>query len=166
MSLPVESINFGDMIRDLLLALVASQNEANKNFIADIEELASKDLAINYTRTVNGKNEQREIKGNALSFGITPTLLSIQNAVIELRTALSITKDTTSSTNKTTSSRAADYLFKTSAVDAKYQNTYSYKAEASSVIRITVVPVPPSAALLDAINSVTKAKPLTDNKTL
>jgi hypothetical protein len=163
MSVPVESVNFGDMIRDLLLALVSSQDEANKNFIADLEELASKDLVISYMRTVDGKNENREIKGTALSFGITPTLLNIQSAVIELRTALSVTKNTEYSSK--TSSKAANYLFKTSTVDAKYQNTYSYKAEASSVIRLTVVPVPPSAALMDAIHGVAQAKPLTDKKT-
>ncbi len=162
MSVPVEGVNFGDMIRDLLLALVASQDEANKTFLANLEELASKELAINYTRTVDGKNENREIKGTALSFGITPTLLNIQSAVIELRTALSVAKNTESSSKSTSK---ADYLFRTSTVDAKYQNTYSYKAEASSVIRITVVPVPPSAALMEAITAVTQAKPLTDKKT-
>ncbi len=165
MSVPSESIGFDEMVRDLLLALVSSQNEANKNFIAGIEELAGTDITIGYTKkNVEGKSENREIKGNALAFGVTPTLLSIQNAVIEIRTAVSVSKNTSSSTDKSVKARAA-YAFKADTVDAKYQNTYSYKSETSSVIRITVVPVPPSQALMDAIKAVAQGIPLSDKAT-
>ena len=57
--------------------------------LAAIEELADTDLTIGYTKNIEGKNEKREIKGNALAFGVLPTLLSIQSSTIEIRTALS-----------------------------------------------------------------------------
>jgi hypothetical protein len=163
MSLAEEGISFDEMIRDLLLAMVSSQNEANKNFIVGIEELAGTDISINYTKNLDGnKKENREIKGNALAFGVLPTLLSIQSGVIEIRTAISINKNTSSSsTNKDVKSRAA-YLFKASTVDAKYQNTYSYKAESSSIIRITVVPTPPSQAFMEAIRAVAEGTKVSD----
>jgi hypothetical protein len=65
MALNQESITFDEMIRDLLLAMASSQNEANKSFIAGIEELAGTDITISYTKNVDGKKENREIKGNA-----------------------------------------------------------------------------------------------------
>jgi hypothetical protein len=166
MSASTESIGLDEMVRDLLLAIVSSQNEANKNFIAGIEELASTDITIGYTKKIDGKTENREIKGNALSFGVTPALLNIQNAVIELRTAMSVQKNsTTSGTSKNVKSLAG-YRFKADTVDAKYQNTYSFKSESSSLVRITVVPVPPAQALLEAIKAVSQAAPLTDSKKL
>ncbi len=164
MALNQESITFDEMIRDLLLAMVSSQNEANKSFIAGIEELTGTDITISYTKNVDGKKENREIKGNALAFGITPALLTIQSSIIEIRTAMSVTKNTSASGTSSKNVKArAGYLFKTDTVDAKYQNTYSYKAESSSLIRITVVPTPPSPALIEAINAVTRGTPLTDS---
>jgi hypothetical protein len=163
MSTTPEDVSLADMVRDLLLAMVSSQNEANNSFIASIEELAGTDLAISYIKNVDGKKENREIKGNALAFGVLPTLLSIQSSTIEIRTAMSIQKNTsTTSTTKNVGEKAA-YRFKTSTVDAKYQNTYNYKAESSSVIRITVVPTPPSQALMEAIKAVTKTSPIVDS---
>jgi hypothetical protein len=163
MSTAPENVGLGDMIRDLLLAMVSSQNEANKSFIAGIEELAGTDVTIGYTKNVDGKKENREIKGNALSFGVLPTLLSIQSSTIEIRTALSIANNPSSSAKSKNVQDRSNYLFKTRAVDAKYQNIYSYKTETSSVIRITVVPTPPNQELLEAIKAATKATPITDN---
>lgn len=164
MSITQETITFDEMIRDLLLAMVSSQNEANKNFIAGIEDLAGTDITISYTKNNDGKKENREIKGNALAFGVLPTLLSIQSGVIEIRAAMSVTKNvnTSGNTGKNVKARAG-YLFKTDTVDAKYQNTYSYKAESSSIIRITVVPTPPSQALMEAIRSIAQGAPIADN---
>jgi hypothetical protein len=163
MSATPENVGLAELVRDLLLAMVSSQNEANKTFIASVEELAATNVTLGYTKTVGGKSENREIKGSALAFGVTPTLLNIQNAVIEIRAALSVTKNTpnSSAADKNVKTKAG-YRFKTDTVDAKYQNAYSYKADSSSVIRITVVPVPPSQALMDAIKSVAQMVPLTD----
>ncbi len=163
MSTTPENVTLGDMIRDLLLAMVSSQNEANRNFIGDIEELAGTDITINYTKNRNGKKESREIKGNALAFGVLPTLLTIQSSTIEIRTAISITKNTASTGTSKNVRERAGYLFKANSVDAKYQNTYNYKAESSSIIRLTVVPTPPSPALMEAIKSVTKETAISDN---
>ena len=163
MSAVPENVSLGEMIRDLLLAMVSSQNEANKSFIAGIEELAGTDVTIGYTKNVDGKKENREIKGNALAFGMLPTLLSIQSSTIEIRTALSIANNPLASAKSKNVQDRSNYLFKTNTVDAKYQNTYSYKTETSSVIRITVVPTPPNQEFLEAIKAATKATPITDN---
>jgi hypothetical protein len=164
MSIAEKNMTFDELVRDLLLAMVSSQNQANKDFIAGIEELAGTDITIGYTKNVDGKKENREIKGNTLAFGMLPTLLSIQSGVIEIRTALSVTKNSAASGSAGKNVKArAGYLFQTAIVDAKYQNIYSYKAETSSLIRITVVPTPPSQALMEAIKAVTQGTPVADN---
>ena len=166
MSLTQESLNItlDEMIRDLLLAMVSSQNEANKSFIAGIDDLAGTDVVISYKKNVGDKTENREIRGNALAFGIVPVLLQIQSGIIEIKTALTIMKNTAKSNpaSKSVKSRTG-YLFKSEPVDAKYQNTYSFKAEASSTVRITVVPTPPPQPLIEAIRELTEAAPPINN---
>jgi hypothetical protein len=161
-----EAISFDELIRDLLLALVSSQTQANKDFITSLDDLAATNIAIGYKKNTGDKTEKREITGNALAFGITPVLLQIQSGVIEIKTALSVTKNTTSPSNGSGTSNVkgrAGFLFKAESVDAKYQNTYSYKAEFSSTIRITVVPTPAPQSLLDAIKALTEASPAIDS---
>ena len=151
-----ESASLSEMIRDLLLALTSSQKEANSNFLAAIQELAATDVTIGYTKNSEGKNEKREIKGNALSFGILPTLMTIQSSTVEIRATLSATKNPAA--NKTSKSLIdrAGYNFTAKTVDAKYQNTYSYKPESSSIIKLTIVPTPPSTELIEAVKALTK----------
>jgi hypothetical protein len=152
MSEALENASLSDIVRDLLLAMVTSQNEANSAFIESIEELAATDVTLTYTKTSEGRSEKREIKGSALSFGVMPTLLNIQSSTIEIKTALSATKNRQPKTVQTLRSRS-DYLFKTNIVDAKYQNAYNYKPETAATIRLTMVPVPPSQELLDAVRA-------------
>lgn len=155
----VANAPFGDMIRDLLLAMVAAQNEANESFIAGIEDLAKTDVTISYKKKTDSSIEDREITGNALAFGILPTLLQVQNGIIEIKMAVTMTRNT--STEVSVKAKAK-YLFFSASVDAKYQNSYSYKAEASSLIRITVAPAPPPQPLMDAIKAITAAAPPID----
>jgi hypothetical protein len=164
MSSNAESASLSDMIRDLLLTLTASQNEANSNFIASIQELANTNVTIGYTKDTEGKKEAREIKGNALSFGVLPTLMNIQSSTIEIRTTLSPTKNLSSDRTAKTLSDRASYRFKTTTVDAKYQNTYSYKPESSSLIKITIVPTPPSQELIDAVKALTNKTRIIEEK--
>jgi hypothetical protein len=145
--------SLSDLIRDLLLALTASQNEANKNYIDAIQELANTDITIGYTKDTEGKKEAKEIKGNALAFGVLPTLMNIQSSTIEIRTAITPTKNPVADRTAKTLTDRTSYQFKTSAVDAKYQNTYNYKPESSSLIKITFAPTPPSQELIDAVKA-------------
>jgi hypothetical protein len=163
MSSIAESASLSDMIRDLLLAMTSSQNEATSNIIASIQELATTEVTIGYTKNTEGRNEHKEIKGNALAFGVIPTLMNIQSSTIEIRTALSATKNPSANRTAKTLSDRASYRFKTNTVDAKYQNTYGYKTESSSIIKITIVPIPPSQELIEAVKALTK-QPLIDDK--
>ncbi|MEM3737576.1 MAG: hypothetical protein QXJ75_05795 [Candidatus Bathyarchaeia archaeon] len=155
----VANAPFDEMIRDLLLAMVSAQNEANKSFIAGVEELSGTEVVISYKKTTDSTTENREISGNALAFGILPTLLQIQNGLIEIKMAVTITRNITTTVGVKAKAR---FLFYSASVDAKYQNTYSYKAEASSLIRITVAPAPPPQPLMEAIKKVAESAPPVD----
>jgi len=155
----VANAPFGDMIRDLLLAMVSAQNEANEAFIAGVEELSDTEVKISYTKKTDSTTEEREISGNALAFGILPTLLQIQNGLIEIKMSVTITRNREVGV---TVKAKAKFLFYSASVNAKYQASYGYKAEASSLVRITVGPAPPPQPLMDAINKIAEAAPPVD----
>jgi len=146
------SVPFDEMIKNLLLAMVTAQDEANKSFIEGIKDLADTDVEIKYTK--NGT--EKTISGNALAFGILPTLLQIQQGVIEIKMVITMQK--TRQLDVATKFKAKFWMFSAS-VDAKYSNTYSYKVEASSYIRIQVAPTPPPQPLMRAIEVIAADNP-------
>lgn len=154
------SAPFDEMIKNLLLAMVAAQNEANTSFIEGIKELAGEIVEIRYKRkTEAGGEEERIISGNALAFGILPTMLQIQSGVIEVKMAITMERRTDFQVGV---KAKAKFWFASVSVDAKYSNTYSYKAEASSYIRIQVAPAPPPQPLMKAIETIARENPPQD----
>jgi len=143
---------FDQMVKNLLLAMVAAQNEANTSFIEGIKELADTDVEIKYTKD----STEKTVTGNALAFGILPTLLQIQSGVIEIKMA--ITMQITRKVEVGVKAKMSFFLYSAS-VDAKYQNTYSYKVEASSLIRIQVAPAPPPQPLMQVIEKIIQDTP-------
>jgi hypothetical protein len=148
------SAPFDEMIRNLLLAMVAAQNEANTSFIEGVAELADTVVEIKYKKD----SEERTISGNAIAFGILPTLLQIQQGIIEIKMA--ITMERTRRVEVGVKAKMSFMCFSAS-VDAKYSSTYSYKVEASSLVRIQVAPAPPPAPLMKAIDKIAQDTPPT-----
>ncbi|MCW3996231.1 MAG: hypothetical protein NWE98_08825 [Candidatus Bathyarchaeota archaeon] len=141
-----QNATLDEIIRDVLVSLVSAQTQANQAFVDSIKELANTEVVISYKKKVDGKDVDQTIKGNALAFGIVPSMFVIKSGIIELKTAITVSGNVAAKSSAIGDVRnKAAYLFKTQAIDARYQNTYAYKTEASSVIKITVVPVPPSA---------------------
>jgi len=178
------SAPFDEMIKNLLLAMVAAQNEANAAFIKGIEDLANEEVKIRYKKRTgssgegtgssgegsgssgegsgssgegSGSSGEITISGNALAFGILPTMLQIQQGVIEVKMAITMERRTESALG--VKAKASLRFFSVS-VDARYSNTYSYKAEASSYIRIQVAPAPPPQPLMKLIEKITQDNPL------
>ncbi|MCS6767123.1 MAG: hypothetical protein RMJ59_03180 [Candidatus Nitrosocaldus sp.] len=150
------SAPFDEMIKNLLLAMVAAQNEANTSFIEGIKELADTIVEIKYKKRTGSGEEEKTISGNALAFGILPTMLQIQNGVIEVKMAITMERRTDFQLGV---KAKAKFWFASVSVDAKYSNTYSYKAEASSYIRIQVAPAPPPQPLMKAIEKIAQDNP-------
>jgi hypothetical protein len=147
----VENASLAELVKEVLVSMVEAQTQANKAYVESIKELADTEVAISYKRKVDGKEVDQVIKGTALSFGLIPSMFVIKGGVIELKTALTVTENAGSKSGlaaSDTKSRSP-YLFKAQSIDAKYQNTYAYKADASSVIKITIAPIPPSEVIAD-----------------
>jgi len=157
------SAPFDEMIKNLLLAMVAAQNEANAAFIKGIEDLANEEVEIRYKKRTgssgegSGSSGEITISGNALAFGILPTMLQIQQGVIEVKMAITMERRTESALGV---KAKASFRFFSVSVDARYSNTYSYKAESSSYIRIQVAPAPPPQPLMKLIEKITQDNPL------
>ena len=60
------------MIRNLLLAMVAAQNDANTSFINGVQDLVETPVNLTYTKAGDSSSTKTTISGNALAFRNTP----------------------------------------------------------------------------------------------
>jgi hypothetical protein len=150
------SVPFDQMVRNLLLAMVSAQNEANSSFLQGVEDLAGQNVTISYKKKTDSGEETKSISGNALAFGILPTMLQIQSGVIQIKMVISMQKTSEASVSV---KAKGGWAFFSSTVDAKYSSKYSYSVEASSFIEIKVAPAPPPEPLMKAIQLITADNP-------
>ena len=66
------SVPFDQMIRNLLLAMVAAQNDANTSFIEGVQDLVETPVNLTYTKAGDSSSTKTTISGNALAFRYTP----------------------------------------------------------------------------------------------
>jgi len=142
-------VPFDQMIRNLLLAMVAAQNDANASFIAGVQDLVETPIELKYKKTSDNSNTEKSISGNALAFGILPTLLQIQSGTIQIKMVITMQRSTEA---KVSVKAKGGWLFFSASVDASYSSKYSYSVEASSFIEIKVGPAPPPTPLMKAID--------------
>lgn len=150
------TVPFDQMVQKLLLAMVSAQNEANTSFIQGVEDLADTAVEIKYKKATGTTEEERTISGNALAFGILPTLLQIQSGTIQIKMVITMQK---SSQADVSIKAKGGWLFYSASVDAKYSSKYSYSVEASSFIEIKVAPAPPPEPLMKAIEKIAQDAP-------
>jgi hypothetical protein len=145
------SVPFDQMIRNILLAMVDAQNQANTSFIAGVQDLVETPITLSYTKTSDNSSSKQTINGNALAFGILPTLLQVQSGTIQIKMVITMTRTTEAEVKM---SAKGGWAFFSASVDAKYSSKYSYSVEASSFIEIKVAPAPPPAPLMKAIEKI------------
>lgn len=93
-----------------------------------------------------------------LSLGFTPTFYQFVDTVLELKMAVSMKREFTSTT-KRKSARLAGGFFgfgggvRAASVNATYSQKYQYSAEGSSLMRTKIVTVPPPALLEEIIRN-------------
>jgi len=93
-----------------------------------------------------------------MELGFTPTFYQFIDTLIEVKIAIKMTEETsTSSTRKgyerssrfSVSGSGVFYSTSVTPVDATYASKYNYSAEGSSVLRTKLAPVPPPSILLE-----------------
>jgi hypothetical protein len=114
------------------------------------------------TRVSFGKNTSTTAvpnnKYSLLELGFSPTFYQFVDTVVEIKVSITI------STQRTESGKEGSFEFgakakvfkgeldlKGSSVSAQYANKYDYRAEASSMVRTKIVPLPPPAILEERI---------------
>ena len=94
-----------------------------------------------------------QITTSMIGAGFQPTFYQFTDTIIEVRMAITMerTIDYTRKTKGTrkTYSRSGNWFYSntrvtSTPVDAKYQSTYSYHVEGSSLVRTKITPVPPN----------------------
>lgn len=97
-------------------------------------------------------------KYSLMELGFTPTFYQFVDTVVEVKVSITIT----SSRSEQESSGSFDFHgkakvlkgeldLKGSSVNAQYASKYDYRAEASSMVRTKIVPIPPPAILEERI---------------
>jgi hypothetical protein len=102
------------------------------------------------------------VKVSMMELGFSPTFYQFVDTIIEVKIAIKITTESTSTQNTSTNfnSQKKRGLFKrnttvqTSQVDGTYSRKYTYSAEGSSLLRTKLVPVPPPAILEERVRAI------------
>jgi hypothetical protein len=116
---------------------------------------------INETVDVTGARVRSSGVGHTtmsmLQAGLFPTFYQFTEASVEVKIAITMHEDNTAST---TGSNQLGFLglgasrAMASSVDYRTQNTYTYDATGSSMLRVTMRPVPPPSRLTPAITTI------------
>lgn len=150
--------------------------------VAD-DALTGGDVSVNMVELVEQVQEKLEItdeeseipvplRVSMLELGFTPAFYQFVDTIIEVKIAIKITREYSSSITRTRKERdfstrsrrkksfwgtkrsySRDTNVQTSQVDATYSGRYSYTAEGASLLRTKLSPVPPPAVLEDRVRS-------------
>ena len=171
-------VPFADMVRNLAAAIAEGQLSLDQasietlRFLADeangiaiipevIETIAPSKLQTKVNgeileiNTVTVTSEPaKPVKMTLLQAGIAPTFYQFTEASIEVKLSISMKRTGPQETNSRPAFAKRDVMVFGSPVNYRSANTFSYTAEGSSVLRVTMRPVPPPVRLLPDIVSV------------
>lgn len=159
------NVPMGDMIRQMAFAIADAQVQLDESSLRVAEMMSGKRVerddsgvptsVVTDTR-VTFDGEQLSM----IELGFTPTFYQFVDTIIEVKIAIKISREITSSTKikgerKTTrlvfGNGRFDYSVTTTPVDATYSTKYNYTAEGSSLLRTKLTPVPPPSILEERI---------------
>ncbi len=156
-------------------AVSGALDETEALKLLDVVKKVAKELHdVTDVGTLSEAQKKLEIRvptrASMLELGFTPTFYQFVDTIIEVKIAIKITRERSSSFGRTETSRDAsssvarkrsfwgtrkstssNTSVSTSQVDASYSSKYSYSAEGASLLRTKLSPVPPPAVLEDRI---------------
>lgn len=149
-------VPFGEMISSLACSIVESQAKLDQGSIDLLKQMAD---------PINGQVELPSIGGkpivtSMIGAGFQPTFYQFSETVIEVKMAISMSQEKVEN-NPSTQTPAPNtsriikkpvLAVKATSVNAKYTNTFNFKQEGSSLIRTTLVPVPPNQFIQSIID--------------
>ena len=117
------NVPFPKMVADLCFAIAHGQREMDKASVETLTELLATN--VNITIPSNSARAGGTYTGSVLGLGILPTFYQVSHGVIEVKMAITMTKG--SSAEVAAGVKVGWGVFGAS-VNAKYQNTYSYRS--------------------------------------
>ncbi|MBR0657005.1 hypothetical protein [Plastoroseomonas arctica] len=171
-------IPFADMVRNLAAAVAEGQLSLDQSSMATLQFLADEANGIaiipeiietiapaKLNTTANGQPVEIDtvsvtsvpsppVKMTLLQAGIVPTFYQFTEASIEVKLSISMKRTGPQETNARPGFVNRTVMAFGSPVNFRSANTFSYTAEGSSVLRVTMKPVPPPVRLLPDIVSV------------
>ena len=145
-------VPFPQMVLRLAMAIAEAQTALDQSSVDTLLELADPDnkitVPVTLTEKADGTFDTAEATMTLLQFGIMPTFYQFSESIIEVKMAITMAK----STKKEVGVKAkVGFWCWSASVNAKYSQKYSYKVEGSSLLRTTLVPVPPPPRLIPEV---------------
>ncbi|MDR0788192.1 MAG: hypothetical protein LBG44_10060 [Gemmatimonadota bacterium] len=149
----------GDMIRQMAFAIADAQVQLDDASLRVAEMMSGK--------AADGTDTTISFAGDPVSMlelGFTPTFYQFIDTIIEVKIAIKITSESTTTTKRkgyttTLSADSKGFRISTTPVDATYTAKYSYTAEGSSLLRTKLAPVPPPSILEERIRALINETP-------
>lgn len=157
-------VPFGDMVASLGMAIAQAQCALDHNSIEILKMMGEADtveLPMVSMKYANGEVtvQDREFSTSMIGAGFQPTFYQFAETVIEVKMAISMSRETSSERNTKTTETTNKKSFwrtksttRTTTVDATYSSKYNYSAEGSSLLRTRLVPVPPNTIVAQVID--------------
>lgn len=146
------NVPFPQMVIRLGMAIADAQVALDQSSIDTLLELVSDENKIKVPIQLKEKEDGTFVPVEAtmtlLQFGIMPTFYQFSESIIEVKMAITMARSTEKEGR--VKSRVGFWIWSTS-VNAKYSQSFSYKVEGSSLLRTTLVPVPPPPRLIPEV---------------
>ena len=170
----LQNVPFGELVGSVGVALAEAQYRMDlvgmriaQMMSGSYEELDAEGAVTTHDTRVTFGPEQKDATGatiagsnrfSLLELGFTPTFYQFVDTVVEVKVSITINlTDERETVEKSGSFEGKAKIFKgeldikTSSVSASYAAKYDYRAEASSMVRTKIVPLPPPAVLEERI---------------
>jgi hypothetical protein len=142
---------FADMVLQLGTAIAQAQTALDTNSIQTLLELSTNKVKVSMVMHEKADGSflaDDPVEMSLLQWGINPTFYQFNETIIEVKMAISMKKE--KDLDVTVGAKVGFKVWSAS-VDAKYSQKYSYSVDGSSLLRTTLVPVPPPARLIPQI---------------
>jgi len=153
----VLNVPFGAMVYQMASAIATSQVQLDKSSVEILKIMGDAEKSPVYLPILNEDGTEGNIKTSMIGAGFQPAFYQFSDAIIEVKMAVSMGYDSEySSGYEYKSEYGNEYNWKgkdqdykstyarTTTINANYTSKYSFNEEASSTLRVRLVPLPPN----------------------
>jgi hypothetical protein len=146
-------VPIAELISNMACSIAESQAKLDMGSIEILKQMADKDKNPVSLPFFGGNS----VTTSMLGAGFQPTFYQFSETTIEVKMAISVSKASKEEKNPTTPPIRSSIFnrqaiaVKATSVNAAYTNTYNFNQEGSSLIRTTIVPIPPNPVILSLI---------------